>query len=100
PPSKITMKGPSTVTAEKSFSIDCSTSPANPAANIYWLVQGFRVNNTHQEMIEDEGGGYVTKSKLIYKLKLPEVTQISVECQATNSASISTATNISIINVI
>ncbi|XP_066981601.1 nephrin-like isoform X2 [Macrobrachium rosenbergii] len=100
PPAKVFIKGPNTASADKTFTLTCQTSPANPAANITWFIQGDRMVRARLKTTEDEGGGWVTYSELSHTLQSTEDAHINVECQAANSASEAPATETKVINVI
>lgn len=43
PPEDVTLYGPLTVAPGQVFSVICITSPANPPAEINWMIQGMMI---------------------------------------------------------
>ncbi|XP_053634286.1 nephrin-like [Cherax quadricarinatus] len=86
-PSTVTVKGPRVMTDDQHLTLTCFTNPAKPPAAITWLIQGTEIGTGLSTVREDEGGGWVTSSKLTHHL--PEshnITQVTAECRAHHSA--------------
>ncbi|KAK8742450.1 hypothetical protein OTU49_001881, partial [Cherax quadricarinatus] len=63
-PAQVRVSGPTVVAAGEHLTLTCVTSPSNPPATITWTVDGAQVNTTTSTVSKDEGGGWVTSSRL------------------------------------
>ncbi|ROT85997.1 putative nephrin, partial [Penaeus vannamei] len=88
PPEDVTLYGPLTVAPGQVFSITCITSPANPPAEINWMIQGIQTNSVPSKVTEDAEGGWVTSSDLTSEyVSLVNVSEVALACRSHNPAS-------------
>ncbi|XP_037792359.1 nephrin-like, partial [Penaeus monodon] len=84
-PKGVDVTGPSVVAAGQEFVVICRSSPSNPPATITWMVQGERTTAGPPVITEDEGGGWVTTSRLTHYLtRMRKMSEATVECRAHN----------------
>ncbi|XP_069983599.1 nephrin-like [Penaeus vannamei] len=104
PPEDVTLYGPLTVAPGQVFSITCITSPANPPAEINWMIQVKCIctripkgeyaladdftNSVPSKVTEDAEGGWVTSSDLTSEyVSLVNVSEVALACRSHNPAS-------------
>ncbi|XP_037789459.1 nephrin-like [Penaeus monodon] len=88
PPEDVTLYGPLTVAPGQVFSVICITSPANPPAEINWMIQGIQTNSVPIKVTEDMEGGWVTSSELTSDyMSLVNMSEVALACRSHNPAS-------------
>lgn len=67
-PSKVTISGPKEARLYESIVVKCVSRPANPAANIAWLVENDVSRPSTMETESDQSNGWIVKSTLNFAI--------------------------------
>ncbi|XP_062622196.1 nephrin-like [Saccostrea cucullata] len=71
--------------------ITCHSNGSRPAANIYWMLNGVRLNSTSSQRLKNADDTYLVRGTLIWKLTKAMENQV-LSCVVTNSVLQTTTT--------
>lgn len=67
-PSHVSITGPSEARENELVPLQCSTAPSNPPAEIKWMVNGRRIQNTTSRTVVSPEGTFVSVCVCVFGL--------------------------------